>query len=137
MTGESIVGNPLPQMAGRARRGLLVAVAAAAFAWFFIAVMIDPRSGFWLMPVGVAVAAVLLGVSLPLDRWWFVWMLCVGLVAGLALDLLVRGLPLLLISQRWDWMSGVFLSTALGCMAGIFGGICSTLAGWLFRPRPT
>jgi uncharacterized membrane protein len=126
--------GPPPQLAGRVRRGLLVAVAGTAFAWFFVAAMVG---GFWLMPGGVALTAFVLSASLPLDRWRFVRALCLGLVAGLTLDLMVRGVPILLISRRWDWLSEVFFSTLLGGVAAILGGVSGTLAGRLFRSRST
>lgn len=136
MAAESATVDASGRLVTRSRRGIRVVVAAAAFTWFFIGVMLDPNSAFWLMPVGVAVAAFTLGVLLPFERWRFVWMLCLGLAIGLLVDLGVRGLPLLLISERWDWLSAVFISTAIGCIAGILGGAFSTLAVRLFRLRP-
>jgi hypothetical protein len=94
---ELILSSPTPT-AGRVRRGLVIAIALGAFAWFFVAAIIG---GVWLMPGGVAVAAFVLG-ALQRTR---------GLTAAQFLWFAGRGSPVGLLPVRRSPLNAVALGS--------------------------
>ncbi len=99
--------------------------------------MIDSSMGPWLMPLGIAVVALILGTFRPAHWLRFVVMLWIGILAAVAVDLAIRGIPLVALGSSWNWLIEVFASALLAAIAAVTAGGLATLVSRALRGRTT
>lgn len=120
---------------GSAGHAGAASVALLSLVLFFVAPMLGGAKGIWLMPASIGAASILLRALTTLRSWRIVRLVSIGLFAGVAIDLVVRGIPVFSISGRWDWLAEVLLSAILGLLAALLGVGLAALISRLFSRR--